>query len=488
MNTSNTFFGHPIGLRTLFLTEMWERMSYYGMRALLVLYMTGAVTGFNPGLGWSQIESQAIYGIYSGMVYFMVVPGGWIADNILGHQKAVLIGALIIALGHFTLAIPIEQTFFLGLIFVVLGTGLLKGNISTIVGQLYEGQDDKRDSGYTIFYMSINIGSTLGFLICSYLGEKIGWHWGFGAAGIGMTFGVIQYIKHRHLLGDAGMHPNEMSDDKRKKLTNYLKVSLVGMFMVIGAGLLGFFTIDPRFFAEQFAYFLTIIAGLYFIYLFIFAGLNAAERKNLILLFLLFIGAAAFWSGFDQSAGSLNIFARDYTDLSIAGYEIPVGWLQFANPVIVVLFAPIFAGIWAQLARKNLDPSLPIKFAIGLLFMALSFLVMIVAVNIALESSPVGMQWLLLTYLFQTWGELALSPIGLSAFSRYGPKRYMGQMFGLWFLASAIGGVLAGLLGGEALDGGLDTISPVFEFMIQYYLVIAVALIALSFVIKTAKD
>ena len=488
MNTSNTFFGHPIGLRTLFLTEMWERMSYYGMRALLVLYMTGAVTGFNPGLGWSQVESQAIYGIYSGMVYFMVVPGGWIADNILGHQKAVLIGALIIALGHFTLAIPIEQTFFLGLIFVVLGTGLLKGNISTIVGQLYDGQDDRRDSGYTIFYMSINIGSTLGFLICSYLGEEIGWHWGFGAAGIGMTFGVIQYIKHRHLLGDAGMHPNEMPDEKRKKFTNYLKVSLVAMFLVIGAGLFGFIVIDPRFFAEQFAYFLTIVAGLYFIYLFLFAGLNASERKNLILLFLLFIGAAAFWSGFDQSAGSLNIFARDYTDLSVAGYKIPVGWLQFANPIIVVLFAPIFAGIWAQLARKNLDPSLPFKFAIGLLFMALSFFVMIIAVNLAIESSPVGMQWLLLTYLFQTWGELALSPIGLSAFSRYGPKRYMGQMFGLWFLASAIGGVLAGLLGGEALDGGLETISPVFEFMIQYYLVIAAALIALSFVIKTAKD
>jgi POT family proton-dependent oligopeptide transporter len=422
------------------------------------------------------------------MVYFMVVPGGWIADNILGHQKAVLIGALIIALGHFTLAIPIEQTFFLGLIFVVLGTGLLKGNISTIVGQLYDGQDDRRDSGYTIFYMSINIGSTLGFLICSYLGEKIGWHWGFGAAGIGMTFGVIQYIQHRHLLGDAGMHPNDMSDEKRKKYSNYLKFSLVAMFMVIGAGLFGFIVIDPRFFAEQFAYFLTIVAGLYFLYLFLFAGLNASERKNLILLFLLFIGAAAFWSGFDQSAGSLNIFARDYTDLSISGYQIPVGWLQFANPIIVVLFAPIFAGIWAQLARKNLDPSLPLKFAIGLLFMALSFFVMILAVNLAIESSPVGMQWLLLTYLFQTWGELALSPIGLSAFSRYGPKRYMGQMFGLWFLASAIGGVLAGLLGGEALDGGLETISPIFEFMIQYYLVIAIALIVLSFVIKTAKD
>ena len=488
MNASNTFFGHPIGLKTLFLTEMWERMSYYGMRALLVLYMTGAVSGFNPGLGWSQVDAQAIYGIYVGMVYFMVVPGGWIADNILGHQKAVLIGAFIIALGHFTLAIPIEQSFFLGLTFVVLGTGLLKGNISTIVGDLYKNLDDKRDSGYTIFYMSINIGSTLGFLICAYLGEKIGWHWGFGAAGVGMAFGVIQFIRSRDLLGEAGMHPNEMSDEKRSKLSKYMYASLVGMFVIIGAGLMGLITVDPRVFAENFAYFLTIVAGVYFVYLFLFAGLTAIERKNLILLFLLFIGAAAFWAGFDQSAGSLNIFARDYTDLSVYGFIIPVGWLQFANPMFVVMFAPIFAGIWAYLARINLNPNLPIKFAIGLLFMALSFLVMIVAVDIALESSPVGMQWLVLTYLFQTWGELALSPIGLSAFSRYGPKRYMGQMFGLWFLASAIGGVMAGLLGGEALDGGLETISPVFSFMIQYYLVIAAILIGLSFVIKGAKE
>ena len=488
MNTSNTFFGHPIGLKTLFLTEMWERMSYYGMRALLVLYMTGAVSGFNPGLGWSQVDAQAIYGIYVGMVYFMVVPGGWIADNILGHQKAVLIGAFIIALGHFTLAIPIEQSFFLGLTFVVLGTGLLKGNISTIVGDLYKNLDDKRDSGYTIFYMSINIGSTLGFLICAYLGEKIGWHWGFGAAGVGMAFGIIQFIRSRDLLGEAGMHPNEMSDEKRSKLSKYMYASLVGMFVIIGAGLMGLITVDPRVFAENFAYFLTIVAGVYFVYLFLFAGLTAIERKNLILLFLLFIGAAAFWAGFDQSAGSLNIFARDYTDLSVYGFIIPVGWLQFANPMFVVMFAPIFAGIWAYLARINLNPNLPIKFAIGLLFMALSFLVMIVAVDIALESSPVGMQWLVLTYLFQTWGELALSPIGLSAFSRYGPKRYMGQMFGLWFLASAIGGVMAGLLGGEALDGGLETISPVFSFMIQYYLVIAAILIGLSFVIRGAKE
>ena len=381
MNKDIAFFGHPIGLRTLFLTEMWERMSYYGMRALLVLYMTGSLTGFNPGMGLSAMDANAIYGIYVGMVYFMVVPGGWIADNILGHQKAVLLGAIIIALGHFTLAIPIEQTFFLGLILVVLGTGLLKGNISTIVGSLYRDNDQRRDSGYTIFYMSINIGSTLGFLICSYLGEKIGWHYGFGAAGVGMAFGVYQYINYRHLLGDAGLNPNDMLDSRRANLITWTKRSLALMFIVIVLGLFGLISIDPRVFAENFAYFLTIVAGAYFIYLYGFAGLNSSEKKNLLLLFVLFIGAAAFWSGFDQSASSLSIFARDYTDLSIAGFIIPIGWLQFANPIFVVTFAPIFAGIWAHLGRINMDPSLPLKFAIGLIFMALSFIVMVYAVK-----------------------------------------------------------------------------------------------------------
>ena len=478
------FLGHPIGLRTLFLTEMWERMSYYGMRALLVLYMTGTVTNFNPGLGWTQMESQAIYGIYVGMVYFMVVPGGWIADNILGHQKAVLYGAMIIALGHFTLAIPIQQTFFLGLIFVVLGTGLLKGNISTIVGKLYKEDDGRRESGYTIFYMAINIGSTLGFLVCSYLGEKIGWHWGFGAAGIGMSFGVLQFIYSKKLLGVAGVNPNPMEDRRRAKLVLGTKISLGVMVVVIASGLLGFYSIEPRGFAENFSYFLTVVAGLYFLYLFFFAGLTSAEKRNLILLGLLFVGAAAFWSGFDQSASSLSIFARDYTDLSVSGYIIPIGWLQFANPIFVVIFAPIFAGIWAHLGRLNLNPALPIKFAFGLVLMAVSFVIMLFAVELAMETAPVGMRWLILTYLLQTWGELTLSPIGLAAFSRYSPKKYIGQMFGLWFLASAIGGVLAGLLGGDALDAGLESISPVFNFMIKYYLAIALILIVLSRFVK----
>ena len=477
------FFGHPIGLRTLFLTEMWERMSYYGMRALLVLYMTGAITGFNPGLGWSQIDAQAIYGVYVGLVYFMVVPGGWVADNILGHQRAVLYGAIIIALGHLTLAVPLSQTFFLGLTLVVLGTGLLKGNISTIVGKLYADDDPRRDSGFTIFYMSINIGSTIGYGICGYLGEKVGWHWGFGAAGIGMLFGVYQYIRYQGLLGDAGAQPNPMSEEARGRLVRYTQIALVLMIAVIGLSLAGFIQVNPRVFAENFAYFLTIVAGVYFIFLYFFAGLDAAERKNITLLFLLFIAAAAFWSGFDQSGGSLNIFARDYTDLVVSGFAIPVSWIQFVNPIFVVVFAPMFAAVWAHLARRNLDPSLPVKFAIGLIFMAISFMIMLAAVALAMESAPIGMRWLLLTYLLQTWGELTLSPIGLSAFSRYSPKKYVGQMFGLWFLASAIGGVLAGLLGGEALDTGLSSMSPVFTFMIKYYLGIAAVMVVLAIII-----
>ena len=227
-DSNNTaFFGHPIGLRTLFFTEMWERMSYYGMRGLLVLYMTIGVVE-NPGLDWSNIQANAIYGIYAGMVYFLAVPGGWLADNILGYQKAVLIGALIITLGHFTLAIPLEQTFILGLVFVALGTGLLKPNISSIVGQLYSQNDSRRDSGFTIFYMAINIGSMLGFAVCGWLGEKVGWHFGFGAAGVGMLFGVTQFILFRHQLGEAGKYPNKINEQTKR---NYIRG--VGLVVIL---------------------------------------------------------------------------------------------------------------------------------------------------------------------------------------------------------------------------------------------------------------
>jgi POT family proton-dependent oligopeptide transporter len=481
--SQSNFFGHPIGLRTLFFTELWERMSYYGMRGLLVLYMTIGVVG-NPGLGWSNVEANAVYGIYAGMVYFLALPGGWLADNLLGYQKAVLYGALIIMLGHFTLAIPLEQTFILGLAFVAIGTGLLKPNISSIVGQLYADQDEKRDSGFTIFYMSINIGSMLGFAICGYLGERIGWHWGFGAAGIGMLFGVIQFIYFRSQLGTAGLNPNKMAEGRRSTLKLLTIITVLFFAAVVISGVLGLWSIDPVFFAERFRDFLVVISFFYFGYLFFFAGLTSQEKKNVLMLLLLFVGAAAFWSGFDQSAGSLSIFTRDYVNLTFGSFQAPVSWTQFLNPLFVVMFAPFFAYLWVFLGKRNLNPNTPIKFAIGLIFMGLGFIVMLYAVQYAMVEAPVGVQWLLLTYLLHTFGELALSPVGLSAFSRYSPKKYLGQMMGLWFLASSLGGVLAGLFGGEATESGLSSMTPIFSELIYYYLIIAAVLIVLSFFIK----
>ena len=481
--SEKSFFGHPLGLRTLFFTELWERMSYYGMRGLLVLYMTIGVVG-NPGLGWSNIEANAIYGIYAGMVYFLALPGGWLADNLLGYQKAVLYGALIIMFGHFTLAIPLEQTFILGLALVAIGTGLLKPNISSIVGQLYADNDERRDSGFTVFYMSINIGSMLGFAVCGYLGERIGWHWGFGAAGIGMLFGVLQFIFFKDNLREAGLYPNSMSQERRKSLKFWTISTILFFLVIVLTGMLGIWNVDPVFFAERFRDFLVVISFVYFGYLFFFAGLTSNEKKNVLMLLLLFVGAAAFWSGFDQSAGSLSIFTRDYVNLTFGSFQAPVSWTQFLNPLFVVMFAPFFAYLWIYLGKRNLNPNTPIKFAIGLIFMGLGFIVMLYAVEYALISAPVGVQWLLLTYLLHTFGELVLSPVGLSAFSRYSPKKYLGQMMGLWFLASSLGGVLAGLLGGEATESGLTSMTPIFTELIYYYFILAVVLIGLSFFIR----
>ena len=481
--SEKSFFGHPLGLRTLFFTELWERMSYYGMRGLLVLYMTIGIVG-NPGLGWSNIEANAIYGIYAGMVYFLALPGGWLADNLLGYQKAVLYGALIIMFGHFTLAIPLEQTFILGLALVAIGTGLLKPNISSIVGQLYADNDERRDSGFTVFYMSINIGSMLGFAVCGYLGERIGWHWGFGAAGIGMLFGVLQFIFFKDNLGEAGLYPNSMSQERRQSLKFWTISTILFFLVIVLTGMLGIWNVDPVFFAERFRDYLVVNSFFYFGYLFYFAGLTSNEKKNVLMLLLLFVGAAAFWSGFDQSAGSLSIFTRDYVNLTFGSFQAPVSWTQFLNPLFVVMFAPFFAYLWIYLGKRNLNPNTPIKFAIGLIFMGLGFIVMLYAVEYALISAPVGVQWLLLTYLLHTFGELVLSPVGLSAFSRYSPKKYLGQMMGLWFLASSLGGVLAGLLGGEATESGLTSMTPIFTELIYYYFILAVVLIGLSFFIR----
>ena len=486
--SSDTYFlGHPKGLVTLFLTEMWERMSFYGMRGLLVLFMTREIT--DGGMNLSAPEAMAIYGIYGASVYFLCVPGGWIADKIFGAQRTVLYGAIIITLGHFILAIPYEKTFFLGLVLVSIGTGLLKPNISTIVGELYKPGDIRIDSGYTIFYMSINIGSMLGFLVCGYLGEKVGWHWGFGAAGVGMTFGVLQYIFTTKNLGESGKYPNLTSSEDGLKYLNTLKYSILAISFIVITGLVGLWSVDAELLNQLAVYLILIVAASYFIYLFFFADLNQKEKNNMKLLLLLFLGSVLFWAGFDQGGSSLNLFAKDYTDLYIFGWEMPATFLQVANPLMVVIFAPFFAAFWITLAKRNLDPDTPQKFAIGCFLMAIGFLVMIFGVEAAMQNEKAGIQFLLITYLFHTLGELCLSPVGLSATAKYSPIKYRGQMMGIWFLSSSLAAGLAGLLASKSFESGISSIPELFNQIILALCVVGIILlISNKFVKATPVD
>ena len=453
---------HPIGLRTLFLTEMWERMSFYGMRGILVLFMTASL--IDGGLAIDAVSASAIYGIYSSSVYLVALLGGWIADRHIGQQNAILYGGLVIMIGHFLLAFTNIETFYLGLIFVVLGTGLLKPNISAIVGGLYEKEKEKKEAGFTIFYMSINIGSVLGFFICGYLGESIGWHYGFGAAGIGMAFGLIQFILTRKNLGEVGIKPSiELPKNKKKKEAIFLYLLSFIFFVALLMGIFGFWTFDPIPLANALTIIIITIAAIYFLYLFIFGNLNEDERKKVILILVLFFGAAFFWSGFDQAGSSFNIFAKEYTDRVILGWEYPASWLQVLNPILVVILSPFMAYLWIFLGKRMLDPSLPFKFGMGLILMAVGFIFIAIGANIAMQDGLAGARWLLLTYLFHTIGELTLSPIGLAAISNLSPKRYVGQMMGIWFLASSLGAIIAGLLSGQATYAGLNSMPDLFN-------------------------
>lgn len=487
LKSDDTYFlGHPKGLVTLFLTEMWERMSFYGMRGLLVLFMTREV--LEGGLNLDPVTAMAIYGVYGASVYFLCVPGGWVADKIFGAQKTVLYGAIIITLGHYVLAIPSEKTFFLGLVLVSVGTGLLKPNISTIVGQLYKPDDLRIDSGYTIFYMSINIGSMLGYLVCGYLGEKVGWHWGFGAAGLGMTFGVIQYIFTKSSLGDAGLNPTLDVGEDSSKYFSIFSIGSIALFIAVASAFLGLWTIDPLQLNQLIVYLILTVAIFYFVYLYLFAKLNQAERGNISMLLLLFIGSVLFWAGFDQGGSSLNLFAKDYTDLFIFGWEMPATFLQVANPLMVVIFAPFFAAFWINLGKRNLDLETPQKFALGCFLMAIGFFVMIFGVEIALENEKAGVKWLLLTYLFHTLGELCLSPVGLSATAKYSPKRYKGQMMGIWFLSSSLAAGLAGLLASKSFESGLSSMPDLFNQIILALVAVGIVLIIANRFVKASTN
>jgi POT family proton-dependent oligopeptide transporter len=475
------FFGHPKGLSTLFFTEMWERMSYYGMRALLVLFMTASIQ--DGGLFITVASATAIYGLYTGSVYFMGLPGGWIADRLIGGQKAVWYGGIIIMLGHIVLAIPSSITFFIGLVLVVLGTGLLKPNIGAIVGQLYSSEDERRDSGYTIYYMGINIGSVIGYIVCGYLQVNMGWHWAFGAAAIGMGIGLIQYRLTLGNLQGTCAEPVVMLSEKAQKLSwRIIAGFLVTVAVITYLMLTGALSFNPVALAQSTAVIITLVFLAYFAGIFFFGNTTESEKRKLGALFLVCLASIFFWTGFEQAGSSLNLFGRDYTERMIGSFEIPTAWFQSANSFFIIILSPFFAALWINLGKKLVSPSYGAKCAVGLVIMASGFLVMFFAAQVAATGLKVAPYWLVATYFLHTVGELCLSPVALSAVSKLSPKRFAGQMMGVFVLTYSIGNVVAGLLAGKFDPNNV-------EQMPNLYLQISLFSIAIGIVIflLTAK-
>jgi POT family proton-dependent oligopeptide transporter len=447
--TDTRWFGHPRGLSTLFFTEMWERFSYYGMRAILVLFMTNAVT--TGGMGLDDVTATAIYGLYTAAVYVVALPGGWVADHVLGLRRAVFWGGVVIAAGHFTLAIPNDIAFYIGLTLIVIGTGLLKPNISAIVGDLYPEGGARRDAGFSIYYMGINVGGFLGPLVCGYLGEEVDWHLGFGAAGVGMVLGLIQYSLGGRHLGTAGeLRPEMRAPEKRAASKRALLTSLeaaVGLALIVGTlHAIGAIRLSLLNFVDWTGVFIVSLAAFYLLYVVLFGGLTTVEKKRIGVIAVCFLAAACFWSGFEQAGSSMNLFAERLTDRVIGGWEMPASWLQSVNGVFIILLAPLFSALWIWMGSRN--PSIPAKMGFGLMFLGVGFAVLAWgSVNATLEN-PVSPVWLVVTYFFHTVGELCLSPIGLSSITRLSPARYVGQMMGIWFMGAALGNLVAGRVAG----------------------------------------
>ena len=396
---SQGWAGHPKGLSTLFFTEMWERFSYYGMRALLILYMTAPVAA--GGLAMETSRAAAIYGWYTFGVYAACIPGGFIADRLIGQYRSVLVGGIIIALGHFSLAMSPMPFFYLGLSLIVIGTGLLKPNISTMVGSLYDEKDARRDAGFSIFYMGINIGAGVAPLVTGALAQGItgqggNWHWGFAAAGVGMTLGLIQYVIGKPRLASA-MDRLGVAPAARK------------------AG------IAPQPF-------------------------TAAEWKRVAAIGVFFIAAILFWGAFEQAGSSLNLFADRMTRLEAFGRPFPSAWFQAINSAFLIALAPVFALVWVRLGSR--EPSSPAKFTFGLLFVGLGFLLLVPAATASQRGVLVSPMWLVGVYFLHTIGELCLSPVGLSVVTKLAPARIVGLMMGVWFLATAFGNKVGGWVAG----------------------------------------
>lgn len=502
-----TVFGHPKGLMTLFFTEMWERFSYYGMRALLILFMTKAIV--DGGLGFDDMTAGAIYGLYTSGVYLLALPGGWLADRLFGLKKSVLYGGIIIALGHFLMALPgVEAlingvstaekvtlttldtvSFFLGLILITVGTGMLKPTISSMVGQLYKEGSTKRDAGFSIFYMGINIGGFIAPIACGTI-ATYDMHLGFGLAGIGMLFGLLQYNLSGNTLEGIGEAPQVTTRSEIKsqnKLKSILSVFLFLSIAFVALMFSGLIPIDATFIASISGYAIAVVAFGYLAYIILFGGLSSDDQKKVGVIAILFLFSAMFWSGFEQAGSTLNLFAERFTDRNILGWAMPASYFQSINSLFVIIFAPFFGALWVWLGRKNLEPNSPLKFTLGLLLLGIGFFVMYFATKIAASGDLAAPTWLIITFMIHTFGELSLSPVGLSLVTKLAPKAYAGQMMGIWFMSISLGNLFAGLIAGIASGGTEEGLAAMpDQFMMIVYTVVgsAVLLLFLSPAIK----
>ena len=473
--------GHPRGLTTLFFTEMWERFSYYGMRALLTIFMTTAAV--NGGLGFSDKNAAVVYGTYTMSVYLLCILGGYLADNFIGSRKAVLWGGIVIAAGHYSMAIHAIPTFFIGLGLVAVGTGLLKPNISTMVGGLYPPADDRRDAGFSIFYMGINLGALLASIVCGYLAQGEGWkntlsgwgldpttswHWAFGAAGVGMTFGLFTYIRRAGTLAHVGHAPSATTDGRPwGKLLLVALASLVLIGVMIAADYYKWIVI---------ALFVAQIGAVLF-----FALRPGEDNKRMAAILVFFIAAQIFWAIFEQAGSSMTLFADRLTNNRVFGWEFPSSWWQSVNSAWVIALAPVFAWAWIKLGAKQ--PSSPAKFAFGLVLVSLSFVWMIPAARLTAEGK-VSPLWLLGLYFLQTAGEMFLSPVGLSTMTKLASARLVGLVMGIWFLAAALGNKLAGVLAGDFQS---ESPAALANFFLTQAIWVAVASIALFALVPWVK-
>ncbi|TYR80836.1 peptide MFS transporter [Priestia megaterium] len=429
------FFGHPKGLFTLFFTEFWERFSYYGMRALLIVYMFTEVS--QGGLGIDKGTAASIVSIYGALVYMSGIIGGWIADRILGTSRTVFWGGVLIMLGHILLALPAGfNGLLISMLFIILGTGLLKPNVSSVVGDLYSETDNRRDAAFSIFYMGINLGAFIAPLIVSTLGERYNFHLGFGAAAVGMLIGLIVFsTTKKKNLGLAGTQvPNPLKPEERKKTFGIIGLiaAVLIVFLIVG-GVSGFLTLTN---VIAFISFLAVIIPIiYFVVMYRSPKTTDVERSRLIAYIPLFIACVMFWAIQEQGSTILATYAADRTQLTYGNFTIPVGWFQSLNPLFIIILAPVFAALWVKMGDRQ--PSTPQKFSLGLLFAGFSFLIMVIPSLISGSEELVSPMWLVLSFFLVVIGELCLSPVGLSTTTKLAPKAFSAQTMSLWFLASA---------------------------------------------------